>query len=174
MSGIVTSPKLFLTPDGGMPPPDKHQLSCCYAKIAHVPESDPSQTPPTYNTGSRPQGPTRKLTCPPNPRKDLIHPVSATWSTPKNHSLSDAANKWNAGLVPRWTGPFEVAERLGSETFKIRVQEGKWSSTTSANSNGPIQRSTNRLRTTKFRLQMIRPTTPTRHNENAAAQGNPF
>jgi hypothetical protein len=46
-------------------------------------------------------------------------------STSTNHPLSDAAEKWNAGLVPRWTGPFEVVERLGPETFNIRRPRGK-------------------------------------------------
>jgi hypothetical protein len=45
--------------------------------------SDPPQTPPTYNTGSRPQRPTRKLTYQPSPRKDQTRLVSAIWSTPE-------------------------------------------------------------------------------------------
>jgi hypothetical protein len=43
----------------------------------------------------------------------------------RNHPLSDAADKWNPGLTPRWTDPFEVVERLGPETFNTRCPRGK-------------------------------------------------
>jgi hypothetical protein len=43
----------------------------------------------------------------------------------RNHPLSDAVDKWNAGLAPRWVGPFEVVEHLGPETFNIRRPRGK-------------------------------------------------